>query len=63
MTYRHHRSDNSGKEPLVKVAGFGYLPSTELRPSERHQIQEEFIRYQREFASEIYIQRCKEKDL
>ena len=60
MNYAYRRN---GREDLVDVLGFGYLPSTNLRPSERHQIWEDLIKFQKEFASEIYIQRCREKDL
>ena len=58
-----YRSDNSGEEALVDVLGYSYLPSTNLRPSERHQIWDDLIKLQKELASEIYIQRCREKDL
>jgi len=47
----------------VDVLGFSYLPSTMLRPSERHQIWDELLAAQKELANDIYVQRCKEKDL
>lgn len=59
MTFTQHNN----KEAMVHVLGFGYLPSAELRPSERHQIIEDMSNFEKEFASEIYYQRCKEKDL
>jgi hypothetical protein len=51
------------KEDLCFILGHGYLPSNNLKPSEKHQIFEDMVKKQKEFASEIYIQRCKEKDL
>ncbi len=58
-----YRSDNSGKEKLVDVLGYSYLPSTDLRPSERHDIWDDLIKFQKELGSEVYITRCREKDL
>jgi len=58
-----YRSDNSGEESLVDIPGYSYLPSSNLRPSERHQIMEDLVKFQKELASEIYITRCREKDL
>lgn len=63
MTHTQYNFNTGVKEDMVHVYGFGYIPSSELRPSERHQIMEDTIKFQKEFASEIYVQRCREKDL
>jgi hypothetical protein len=63
LTYTQYSFELNMKEDMTYVLGHGYLPSNNLRPSERHQIFEDTLRFQKELANEIYIQRCKEKDL
>ena len=59
----HYHFESHFREDITFVYGHGYLPSKNLKPSERHQIIEDLNKFKKEFASEIYYQRCKEKDL
>lgn len=63
MTHTQYHFSTGVKEDVCFVLGHGYLPSTNLRPSERHQVFEDTLRVQKELANDIYVQRCKEKDL
>ncbi|KKK43618.1 hypothetical protein LCGC14_0471610 [marine sediment metagenome] len=40
-----------------------YLFSDDLLPVQKHQAHEEILQIEKEFASIIYYQRCKERDL
>ena len=49
-------------EPLF-IFKDNYLPGTFLPERRKQQIYDEILLKQKEFASEIYITRCREKDL
>ncbi len=50
------------KNELFFTSG-NYYPSRELLPVQQHQIYEELLQKQKEFASEIYIKRIRERYL
>lgn len=57
---RMHADD--GPEKLSRVGNKNYhAPSVEMRPSQRHDIYEELLQKQKEFASIIYLQRDQDR--
>ncbi len=49
-------------ETLVDTR-FGIIPNGKLTPCRQHQMWDELRLKEKELANEIYIQRCKERDL
>ena len=50
-------------EKLIFNRSHGFFVSGEMLPVRRDQAIDDLLMIEKEFASEIYIQRCKERDL
>ena len=51
------------KECIVNGHSHGFFVSDEMLPVQQHQVYDELLMVEKEFANEVYIQRCLERDL